>query len=250
MEEFLNNYSKIYLNRAIDSYSLDIRNSKIKTFGNTGILRNQFECIDISDNHVSVLNSISNLDRLVTFIACNNKIKLIEQGFSSSLPNLESLILTNNELQDIDSIFAIFLLNNLKRLSLIDNPVSKLPNYRAIVIGMLPNLVYLDFQKINQKEKNNSTIFFQTNTTGKEILKKYSLMKRNYLLSDRKDEYITKNTFSDNILPYKNLNQTQLNKIKIAISSCSDLEKLVILENSLIHDKISLEVQEIIDKIN
>lgn len=239
--------STIYLNKINESYSYSIRNSKIKTFDNTGILRDQFECIDLSDNLISSLSNISHLNRLTTFIACNNEIEFVESGFCKSLPNLESLVLTNNQLKSIESISAIFLLKNLKRLSLINNPVAKIPNYKAIMIGMLPNLVYLDFQKINQMERNASKLFIVTNYSGKDMLFQHSFKncENNSIRNLNESSPAIANTKSE---PFqKQLTQVQLNSIKMAISVCDNIEKLKILEESLVRNKITPEAQEIID---
>ena len=45
------------------------------------------------------------------------------------------------------------LLEDLKTLSLVDNKVTKVENYRAFVISLLPNLKILDFQKIKPRER-------------------------------------------------------------------------------------------------
>lgn len=244
----LTQLSTISLNKINESYSFNLRNSKIKTFDNTGILRDQFECIDLSNNSISSLKHISNLSRLSTFIACNNEIEYIECGFTNSLPNLESLVLTNNKLKNIESISAIFLLKKLKRLSLVNNPVTKAPDYKTILIGMLPNLIYLDFQKVSKEERSASEFFFETNSIGKELLVKYSSFK-----NFEKNSVKSINKFlSSKVNPILDLseskpNHIQLNNIKIAISICNDIEKLRILEESLIKNKITPEAQEIID---
>jgi U2 small nuclear ribonucleoprotein A' len=51
-------------------------------------------------------------------------------------------------LQDLDSLST---LPRLKYLSLLDNPVTKQPNYRLYVVGRCKKLKVLDFKKIKQK---------------------------------------------------------------------------------------------------
>ncbi|KAL5369640.1 putative U2 small nuclear ribonucleoprotein A' LRR repeat-containing protein [Cryptosporidium parvum] len=247
MDTLLTQLSTIFLNKINESYSFNIRNSKIKAFDNTGILKDQFECIDLSDNSISSLSYISNLNRLSTFIACNNEIEYIESGFTKSLPNLESLVLTNNQIKNIESISAIFFLRNLKRLSLVNNPITKIPNYKTILIGMLPNLIYLDFQKINKVDRNASELFFETNSIGKDLLVQYSF--KNFEDNSIK---IMNNVSTSKIntiinLPINKPNHTQLNNIKIAISLCNDIKQLRVLEDSLMKSEITPEAQEIVD---
>ncbi|KAH8583837.1 U2 small nuclear ribonucleoprotein A like LRR repeats [Cryptosporidium sp. chipmunk genotype I] len=248
MDTLLTQLSTIFLNKINESYSFNIRNSKIRTFDNTGILKDQFECIDLSDNSISSLTHISNLNRLSTFIACNNQIEFIECGFTKSLPNLESLVLTNNKLSNIESISAIFFLRNLKRLSLINNPITKVPNYKTILIGMLPNLIYLDFQKISKVDRSASELFFETNSIGKELLVQYSV--KNFENSSVK---MINNFFPSRInttlySPENKPSHIQFNNIKIAISLCNDIKKLRILEDSLMKNEITPEAQKIVDE--
>ncbi|KAJ1607669.1 putative U2 small nuclear ribonucleoprotein A' LRR repeat-containing protein [Cryptosporidium canis] len=248
MDVALSQLATIFLNSINESYSCNIRNSRIKTFDNTGVLRDQFECIDLSDNLISSLGNISGLNKLKTFIACNNEIELIEPGFCKSLPNLESLILTNNRLKSIESISAIFLLKNLKRLSLVNNPITKIPHYKAIMIGMLPNLVYLDFQKINQFERNTSELFIESNYLRNDgIFQIYSpnLLKSSQINNIGEPSPIVAFEKSNGL--QSKLTPVQLNNIKMAISFCNNIEKLKILEDSLINNEISPEAQEIMD---
>jgi U2 small nuclear ribonucleoprotein A' len=51
-------------------------------------------------------------------------------------------------LQDLDSLST---LPRLKYLSLLDNPVTKQPNYRLYVVARCKKLKVLDFMKIKQK---------------------------------------------------------------------------------------------------
>ena len=50
----------------------------------------------------------------------------------------------------------------LVHLSLAQNPVSRLPDYRLCVINMIPSLRVLDFEKVTLKERNEAAKRFGT----------------------------------------------------------------------------------------
>lgn len=71
---------------------------------------------------------------------------LIEQ-----VPNMESLILTGNQMQELGDLDPLVSLKSLNTLSLLYNPVTSRPHYRLYLVYKLPQLKLLDFQKIKQK---------------------------------------------------------------------------------------------------
>lgn len=73
------------------------------------------------------------------------------------IPNLESLILTNNRLAHLPDLDPLRSLPKLKYLSLIDNPVTKQPGYRHYVIARCLRLKVLDFCKVKQAERENAS---------------------------------------------------------------------------------------------
>lgn len=69
------------------------------------------------------------------------------------LPNLETLILTNNNIDDLHEIDNISTIKTLHTLCLMRNPVASFKHYRLYTIYRMPNLRILDFKKIKQKVK-------------------------------------------------------------------------------------------------
>lgn len=67
------------------------------------------------------------------------------------LPKLHSLVLTNNRLVNLVEIDPLASLPKLQFLSLMDNTVTKKPNYRLYVINKLKILRVLDFKKVKNK---------------------------------------------------------------------------------------------------
>jgi U2 small nuclear ribonucleoprotein A' len=81
----------------------------------------------------------------------NNLLSHIDAAVGNSLPQLETLILTNNYFRELDQLEPLRNFKTLKTLSLLDNQVSKRENYRIHVISLVPSLKTLDFQKVKQQ---------------------------------------------------------------------------------------------------
>lgn len=72
-------------------------------------------------------------------------------GYAAALPKLETLVLTNNRLSNLVDLDSLAKLANLQYLCLLDNLVTKKPNYRLYLIHKLPKLRLLDFKKVKLK---------------------------------------------------------------------------------------------------
>ena len=112
--------------------------------------------IDLSDNDLMRLDNFPLLPRLHTLILNNNRISRIAPALSSCLPGLTHVILTNNAIASHHSLAPLHHLPLLSHLSLRLCPVSRLPDYRLLVLHMLPRLRVLDWQKVKEKERKAS----------------------------------------------------------------------------------------------
>ena len=72
-------------------------------------------------------------------------------NFAEYLPKLHTLVLTNNRLVNLVEIDPLASLPKLQFLSLLDNNITKKPNYRLYVIHRLKSLRLLDFKKVKNK---------------------------------------------------------------------------------------------------
>jgi hypothetical protein len=75
----------------------------------------------------------------------------IAEGLESSLPNLETLVLTGNLIQELADLDPLASIKSLRTLSLLHNPVTTRPHYRLYVAFKLPQIRLLDFRKIKVK---------------------------------------------------------------------------------------------------
>lgn len=87
-----------YLN-PVKEFQLDLRGYKIAAIENLSATMDQFGCIDLSDNSITLLESLPKLNRLRTLMLINNRVIKIEKDFAATCPNLENLVLTNNKVK-------------------------------------------------------------------------------------------------------------------------------------------------------
>ena len=132
---------------------IDLRGNKIAAIDNQAATQNQFDSIDLSDNEIRKLESMARLPRVTMLLLSNNRISRVDENVGQAFPKLEHLVLTNNHFATLKELEALAALQSLKTLSLVDNKVTKVENYRAFVISLLPNLKILDFQKIKPRER-------------------------------------------------------------------------------------------------
>lgn len=141
-------------------YELDLRGNKVSAIENMGATQNQFDSIDLSDNAIVKLEGFPKLPRLKTLLLNNNRIARISAGLEESIPNVQWLVLTSNKLSHLVDLSPLGSLSKLQYLTLLDNPVTKKPNYRLYVVSRCPQLKVLDFRKIKQKEREAAKQLF------------------------------------------------------------------------------------------
>ena len=101
---------------------------------------------------------------------CNSICSRFGEHLEENLPKLDTLIMTNNNIQELADIETLSSVKTLTMLSLLHNPVVAKPNYRLFVIHRFPNLRVLDFKKVKAKERDDAKALFKTRK-GKDQLK-------------------------------------------------------------------------------
>ncbi|KAK8917082.1 U2 small nuclear ribonucleoprotein A' [Platanthera zijinensis] len=156
---------------AIKERELDLRGNKIAVLENIGATEDQFDTIDLSDNEIVKLENFPYLNRLGTLLINNNRITRINPEIGEFLPKLHTLILTNNRLVNVVEIDPLASLPKLQTLSLLDNNITKKPNYRLYVIFKLKKLRLLDFRKVKKKERIEAEALFASKEAEEEVKK-------------------------------------------------------------------------------
>lgn len=86
------------------------------------------------------------MPHLKTLLLTRNHISKVSVELSQFMPNVESLVLTDNDLTTVEELRALAGFKKLRNLVLLGNMVCELPEYRQQVIAMCaPSLKYLDF---------------------------------------------------------------------------------------------------------
>lgn len=147
---------------------LDLRGLKIPVIENLGATLDQFDTIDLSDNDIRKLDGFPLLKRLKCILLNNNRIVRIGDGLEARLPNLNTLVLTGNNIQELADLDPLATLPHLTCLSLLHCPVTRKQHYRAYVAFKLPQLRLLDFRKIKTKERDDAKALFKSKH-GKQL---------------------------------------------------------------------------------
>ncbi|KAI9337380.1 leucine-rich repeat-domain-containing protein [Zopfochytrium polystomum] len=139
-----------------------LRGLKIPRIENLAILKNQYDTLDLTDNDLTALNQFPLMPRLKTLLVSNNRItKLDGPNLSASLPNLDSLILTNNAISDLGAAAdALRGLKKLTHLSLEGNPVTKQKHYRSWIVWRCKGITWLDFRRVTDAERREAKLIF------------------------------------------------------------------------------------------
>lgn len=114
---------------------------------------NDLTFLDVSFNKIRSVDrtQIGTLPSLQIFLCDNNFLKNVN-GFVK-LEALQTLSFENNKIYDYSSIEKLALLENLRDFSILNNPLTKLANYRTRMISTFGQLIKLDGTEITTEEK-------------------------------------------------------------------------------------------------
>jgi len=147
-----------------------LRGFKIPAIENLGGTNDAYETIDLSDNDLIKVGNFPPMKRLHVLMLMNNRISRIAEDCFNPLPNLCSVILTGNKLEKLVDLEPLTQLKTLTRLSLLENPVTKVKHYRPYMINKCSKtLRILDFSRIKDKERKAATLLF-AGDRGKRLL--------------------------------------------------------------------------------
>ena len=104
--------------------------------------------IDFTDNNIRRLENFPKLNRLESLFLHNNRVQQIQKNIGEQLPNLKTLILTNNNIQELGDIDPLASCEKLEYLSLQGNPLSHKQHYRSYVIYKLRSVRVLDYKRV------------------------------------------------------------------------------------------------------
>jgi U2 small nuclear ribonucleoprotein A' len=147
-----------------------LRGFKIPTIENLGGTNDAYECLDFSDNDLIKLENFPPLKRLKVLLLTNNRISRIAEDALTPLPSLVSVVLTGNKIEKLVDLEPLTKVKTLERLSLLENPVTKVKHYRPYMIQTCSSsLRILDFNRIKDKERKAAALLF-AGERGKKLL--------------------------------------------------------------------------------
>ncbi|CAH8872027.1 unnamed protein product [Trichobilharzia szidati] len=110
--------------------------------------------LDLSFNNIEKIEGLQNLVNLEDLTLYNNRITSLEN--MESLKKLQVFSVGNNNITELTNIKYLRQFQNLQSLCLRGNPASELKEYKLYTHAMLPNLLYLDYERTNESLKNEA----------------------------------------------------------------------------------------------
>ncbi|PKI83052.1 U2 snRNP complex subunit [Malassezia vespertilionis] len=141
---------------------LDLRGLKIAVIENLGATRDQNDCLDLTDNEIKFLGNFPRLSRLGALLLANNLVSRIDPRLYQQLPNLRSLVLSNNAVHEFRQVVPLRKMRRLEYLSLLGNPIAREKHYREFVLWRIPSVRVLDYQRVSEKERAYARTLFET----------------------------------------------------------------------------------------
>ncbi|KHJ48792.1 leucine Rich repeat-containing domain protein [Trichuris suis] len=149
-----------YINACRDR-ELVLRGYKIPVIENLGATHDQFDTIDFTNNDLKRIENFPTLRRVKSLFFTNNRISGLDSSVAESLPNLKTLVLTNNVFEELGDLEPLASFPKLEYLSLMGNPVTHKPMYRLFVIFTVPQVRVLDYKRVRAAERVQANTAFK-----------------------------------------------------------------------------------------
>ncbi|KAJ8517023.1 hypothetical protein ONZ45_g5710 [Pleurotus djamor] len=217
----------------IKERQLDLRGYKIPAIENLGVTRDQHDAIDLTDNAIVALANLPLLKRLQTLLLANNRISSVSASLHLSVPNLTTLVLTNNNISELGDLEPLKDVKSLKYLSLIGNPVREKKWYREWLVWRIPGLRVLDFQRIRDKERQTAKALF---LTADNLMTALATTLSTTVSNHSTKQTITMDEPKPAMQPGKAgrlMSKEDAEKVKAAIAKATSVEEIRKLERSL-----------------
>lgn len=142
----------------LGSREIHLRSLAIPNIEHLSVTRDQFDTIDLSNNHLTRLENFPKLTRLSCLYLGGNGITQVDgKNLKKNLPGLTTLVLSGNGVKGWNVICELGAgCPGMDFLSLVGNPVTRRQYYRLYTIHKISTLKVLDFQKVKQSERERA----------------------------------------------------------------------------------------------
>ncbi|CAH8662892.1 unnamed protein product [Heterobilharzia americana] len=110
--------------------------------------------LDLSFNNIEKIEGLQNLVCLEDLTLYNNRITSLEN--MENLKRLQVFSVGNNNISELSNIRYLRQFHHLKSLCFRGNPASEGDEYKLYIHAMLPNLLYLDYQRTDDSLNNEA----------------------------------------------------------------------------------------------
>ncbi|WVN88009.1 uncharacterized protein L203_103207 [Cryptococcus depauperatus CBS 7841] len=137
---------------------LELRGLQIPVIENLASHQGTYDTLNLTDNSITVLGNIPQSSRLQAIHAANNQITSISPSLPHNIPNLVTLVLTNNAITSLAALSPLADLIALRHLCLRGNPVTHQEHYKDFVVWKMAkgNLHTLDFERIKDATREKA----------------------------------------------------------------------------------------------
>ncbi|WVQ81121.1 hypothetical protein IAT38_003243 [Cryptococcus sp. DSM 104549] len=138
---------------------LELRGLQIPVIENLASHQGTYDTLNLTDNSIVVLGNIPLSPRLTAIHAAQNQISSISPSLTPNIPNLVTLVLTDNAITSLSALLPLEQLTSLRHLSLRGNPVTQHEHYKEFVVWKVAKgkLHALDFERIKDSTREAAT---------------------------------------------------------------------------------------------
>lgn len=133
--------------------NLEMRSNKLTSTANCG--SPNLETLFLAQNQITTISDLEGCSRLNTLHLRENNLEKLD-GFGPDMAALATVNLRLNNVSLISEVEKLKCLSSLTNLTLAENPISEMDDYRIEVLMVLPQLQKLDKEEYTEEEKREA----------------------------------------------------------------------------------------------
>lgn len=155
---------------ALKQHTLSLRGCSLQSCDAMVHASDMYDCVDLSDNDIEQVDFdvFAPHNRIKSILLSKNRLTYIRNTNGKISSSLTTLTLSYNAIKELESLDFIKFLPKLTYISLVGNPVTKLPEYRETIISLLPSIRFIDFQRVTEHERKKALQPSTSNTLSEK----------------------------------------------------------------------------------